>query len=266
MHQRLIKIKVSGNENDGYTVSCSLKYKENSVWNGSALQSYLNNYYIEYVPFEYKYPVDAETNKAELPNIYLMYNVCLYNGRYSPDDYIAIDTSEVTDDTEVNVFIVETAETYSSNILEANPDLIQKDSNGNEIVDVLYNTNVTDNLVQRNSVRVHIAAVANSKLSNLSVYHNFDVDLNDDLNKKNEVLYYSDADANLFAGIIDNNYIPLVNSSGDSVANFGSLDTAEQENRGLYEVKIWLIEGDDPSKIDTSSAPIMTGTKGGDES
>ena len=64
----------------------------------------------------------------------------------------------------------------------------------------------------------------------------------------------------------DTTLLPLVGSSS-SVAFFGSLNEAKQESRGLYEIKVWMMEGDDPSLIDiNTSVPIMTATKGGNES
>lgn len=273
---RLITVKVSGSADTGYKVTCSLKYHDNCEWKTS-IANELANYYIEYVPFEFNYPVDEKTNVATLPNIYLMYNVCLYNGLFSKDDYIAIDTSDVTDDTKVKFFIVETAETYSQNVIDANSDLVKTDATGNTIRPTLYNNNVTADAVKREDVAIHIAAVKDSNLQNLSVYHNFDIEENADYNSKNSDILYSNMSTGLFnSDFLSTRYVPLVQykASGidyvidydKSVANFDTLDGAEQESRGLYDIKVWMVEGDNIDAVDTSVPPLMTGTKGGDES
>lgn len=272
---RLITVKVTGSEDSGYKVTCSLKYRDNCEWKPS-LKSEMDDYYIEYVPFEFNYPVDTNTNKATLPNIYLMYNVCVYNGLFSADDYVAIDTKGVTDDTKVNLFIVETAETYSDNIIQANADIVSTDAAGDPIRPTLYNNNLTADYVQRKDVAVHLAAAKGSDLQNLSVYHNFDIDGRSSTNnEKSNRVYYKASDADLFNfDFSATDYVPLVtyNAAGSkidythSVANFEHLDKAEQETRGLYDIKVWMVKGDDIDAVDTSKPPVMTGTKGGNES
>ncbi len=272
---RLITVKVSGREDSGYKVRCSLKYRDNCEWKPS-LKSEMDDYYIEYVPFEFEYPVDPNTNKATLPNIYLMYNVCVYNGLFSADDYVAIDTKGVTDNTKVNFFIVETAETYSDNIINANEDIVSKDAAGDPIRPTLYNNNLTTDYVQRKDVAIHLAAAQGSNLQNLSVYHNFDIDGRSSTNnEKNNVVHYRADDDDLFNfDFSSTDYVPLVtyNAGGstikysESVANFGHLDQAEQETRGLFDIKVWMVKGDNLDDVDTSKPPIMTGTKGGNES
>ncbi len=263
---RKIILKVSGSETKGYTVTCGLVYHDNST--NSTVQSALANYNIEYMPFEYNYPIDPTTKKAVLPNIYLMYNVCLYNGRFSSDDYIVFDTTEMEDDTPINCFVVQTAEKYSTNLAEANPDL--------DASKTLYNNQLTTDAVVRNDINIHMVAVKGSKLSNLYVYHNFDNGSpNMDANKKNEKLLYRNTDAGLFDSTLPTTeYVPLVSyqpgtgspDPSSSAAAVGSLDSATAENRGLYQVKLWMAESDNIDDVDTSANPVMTATKGGDES
>ena len=272
---RLITVKVTGDKTTGYKVTCSLKYRDNCEWRPS-LKSEMNNYYIQYVPFEFNYPVDANTGVATLPNIYLMYNVCVYNGLFSADDYVAIDTKGVTDDTKVNLFIVETAESYSDNIINANEDIVDKDASGSPIRPTLYNNNLTADYVQRQDVAVHLAATKGSNLQNLSVYHNFDIDGRTSTNnKKSSTVYYKASDSDLFNfDFSSTDYIPLVtyNAAGStidytkSVAKFGHLDSAEQETRGLFDIKVWMVKSDNIDDVDTTQPPVMTGTKGGNES
>ena len=263
---RIITVKVSGSEDSGYKVTCNLKYYDNCESN-SNLQSLLKDYSIEYNPFEYEYPVDPETKVATLPNIYLMYNVCIYNGQYVSDDYIAIDTSGVTDDTKVNLFVVETAETYSDNVVVANPELVEWVGDTVTKRPVLYNTSVLAGDEDRRNVKIHMAAAKGSTLSNINIYHNFDTLGSTNNNRKNEaILYKDDALDSIFNS---NDYLPLESHSGGSkdvnasVADFNSLDAAKEENRGLYEIRLWIQQGD---TVDTTVTPTITATKGGNES
>lgn len=265
--RRLITVKVSGSSKKGYKVECNLKYHDNCESN-SNLRNALSDYYIEYKPFEFNYPVDAEKGYATLPNIYLMYNVCLYNGQYVTDDYIAIDTEEVEDDTKVNFFVVETAETYSSKVIEANKDLVTTDGAGNVYSPILYNKNVQAGAENRDDVKIHMVATKKSKLENLSVYQNFDISINTDINAKNEKILYKSMDV-FDSNLSSADYSPLVTYGThgvipeQSVANFEALNGAQEESRGLYEIKIWIQQG---NTVDTSVNPTMTGTKGGNES
>ncbi|MBO5087897.1 MAG: prepilin-type N-terminal cleavage/methylation domain-containing protein [Lachnospiraceae bacterium] len=270
--KRLITINISGNETTGYHVSCGLTYNDsgdslNKLFDDDTeSQAKANNVkatfrtdYIKYKPFEFSYSPDPVTKKATLPNIYLMYNTCLYNNTLVENDYIAINnTIPESDPAKVNVFIVETAEGYSSNLTTANT----SDAFPVSTTATLYNNPGADaaNDLTRGEVKVHIGAVSGSELKNVSVYHNF----NQSSRTSHELRYTAtDFTSQL---VHDTTLLPLVGSSS-SVAFFGSLNEAKQESRGLYEIKVWMMEGDDPSLIDiNTSVPIMTATKGGNES
>lgn len=273
---RIITVKVSGSAQTGYKVACNLTYEDD---NSMLKDANGNQMTIQYNPFEFNYPVDDEKGYATLPNIYLMYNVCLYNGKFVDDDYIAIDTSEVTDDTKINFFVVETAESYSDNVALSNDGLVQKDADGNITSrPTLYNKNVEAGADTRQDVKIHLVAQGGSDLKNLSVYHNFDkggYNLNTP-NAKNHDVLYSSSDMGImdsFLTKVGRSYVPLVKytfSGGatvkdvdNSVANIGSLNTAQEESRGLYDIKIWINKGD---TVDTTVNPTLTGTKGGNES
>ncbi len=273
---RIITVKVSGSERTGYNVLCKLTYEDD---NGMLKDANGNQMTIEYQPFEFNYPVDDETGIATLPNIYLMYNVCLYNGKFVDDDYIAIDTSEVTDDTKINFFVVETAESYSDNVALSNDGLVVKDADGNIVSrPTLYNKNVEAGADTRTDVKVHLVAQDGSNLKNLSVYHNFDKGgYNQNTpNKKNHYVLFSSTDMGTIDSFLTAGaraYVPLVKytySAGatvkdvnNSVANIGALNDAQEEARGLYDIKIWINKGD---TVDTTVNPTLTGTKGGNES
>jgi prepilin-type N-terminal cleavage/methylation domain-containing protein len=127
---RVIEIAVK-NVGDDYTVTCTLKYDENStvvlkdgVYAGRKLSDYLDP--IEYVPYE-------QTFTGSLPNIYLMYNPCLYNSNYMKNDYILLDTSGLKASTitggelpKVNLFVVETAESYSDETYTSYVDVMKE--------------------------------------------------------------------------------------------------------------------------------------------
>lgn len=259
---RLITIKVSGSLKKGYDVICKLTYHDNGESRPS-IRDGLMNYKIEYVPFQYHY-----NPGTELPNIYVMYNACLYNGQFSKDDYIAFDTSEMEDDTDINCFIVETAEKYSETLAEANEGLVDNTS-------TLYNDNRNTDRT-RDEVSIHMVATSGSNLRNLRIYNNFDLDGSSvGINKKNKDILYKDSDTRLLDGLSSlssETYVPLVKNNAlggidtdKSVFEIGGLNAANQETRGLYEVKLWIEEGDSDN-VDTSGNPVMTATKGGDES
>lgn len=331
---RKIIIKVSGSYKRGYTVSCTLEYRDNSETRSEVKRQLdAEDYKISYTPFTYNYPAGED-----LPNIYLMYNCCLYNNRYSKDDYIVFDTSELDKDyasegstelidvnetsdeahvTNVRCFIIQTAEKFSSKLVESNEDSRFTDDDGNVEVglnesQIMYNSNVIRGNILRSDVRIHMVATKASKLNHLSVYYNFDIPTDDykqDIdasketernsrlsasdynNKKSKNVYYTDKNNNIWSsGLASGQYKPLIAytvdpGTGDAVvdkqqslADFKPLDYANEESRGLYEVRLWVVKGDvDPDTIETNkknddgtdnanySDPILTATKGGNE-
>lgn len=275
---RLTTIEVSGSKTKGYTVKCVLDYIDDNRMLGT-------DNYIQYVPY-------AKTFDKELPNIYLMYNPCYYNTDYSSDDYIMVDTSglEDTDKPDVNIFLVEIAKQYSDNII--NSGMLGAEEEGK----ILYN-DTTFNGGERENVKIHMVAAqkGTTDLSNIHVYHNIgdneDGVGNPKRNEKSAIgnFWYKlnsaitedernngvnpavDSKLNLFKDKLNEGVagakmgiIPLVSGvSGD--AEVGPLNAATEENRSLYQVKIWLKE-ESEGPIDTSvDLPILQGTKGGNE-
>lgn len=283
---RMITIEVSGNSTKGYTVRAILDYMDLS----GRLSSSDNH--VQYIPY-------AKTFESKLPNIYLMYNPGYYNTDYNKNDYIAIDTSGLEDsNTYVNLFLVEIASTYSQDIVDSGSLKAGQES------DVLYNTDVK-NAGYREDTKIHLVAAkkassGNTFLNKIRVYHNIGDNTEEDgsskRNQKSSIynLWYKASaaltDDERTAGVgeavdgqvvnfldvlnagLDSSekksYVPLT-TSGSNQATVASLNTATEESRGLYEVKIWLEEADDPSitDIDTTAVmPILQGTKGGNES
>ena len=292
---RQIIISVSGSEDKGYKVTCSLDYKDNGgTPNMADVKKKLDaeNFHIEYTPFEFEYKPEKVVKRTDengkivnktvavLPNIYLMYNVCLYNDRYSPDDYIVFDTSGMEDNTSINCYIVQTAERYSTNLTNANDNLkalnnaMQANEDAGMSNSKLYNNKTKgEGVSKREDVKIHLVAKKGSKLDNLSVYHNFDISgTNTDVNRKSSKVYYNSIQTSPLGSLSGSNYVPLVsyNASGDiintdSVRNFDSLNKAQEESRGLYRVSIWVEKGKNFDSIDTTKSPTMSATKGGDE-
>lgn len=280
---RLTTIEVSGDETTGYTVRCLLDYFDNnSILKGDN--------HIQYVPY-------ASTFSSELPNIYLMYNPCVYNNNYSSDDYIILDTSGLKSSTqEVNVFVVEVAYTFSENIREANS---LTDAQKNR---PLYN-DVAAGGTSRNDVNIHMVAATKRTtgstdfLNQIHIYHNIGDNENADASpkinsksSKNKFWYKADAaittdeksagikasmDTTLGALMDKLNdglpagdqrvIVPLVPGGTGNTATVGLLNTAEEESRGLYQVKIWLKQASEGEIDSSSELPILQGTKGGNE-
>lgn len=228
----LVKVeKIAGK----YNVSCTLRYKDNSriEYIGGNMSDDLNDHWIEYVPYSKQFD--------ELPNIYLMYNPCIYNGVYSDNDYIVLDTDGI-DDTEVNLFVVETAEKYSDNAKLAIDGMEDNDKKNYSMKDTtLYPRKLSGK--ERSEVLVHILSSSTTKQENVNIYHNID--------GKNTLK-------------TDQGYESYVALDNNKV-HIDTLDKAEQETRGLYTIDVWMKEGD-LSDIDIANDdPILEATKGGNE-
>lgn len=276
---RLMTIEVSGSESKGYTVRCLLDYIDDNTMLGT-------DNHIQYVPY-------AKTFDKELPNIYLMYNPCYYNTDYSADDYIMVDTSGLENQPDVNIFLVEIAKKYSYNIINSKTVVGEEEK-------ILYN-DTTSNGGEREYVKIHMVATTQgsagtSDLSNIHVYHNIgdneDEEGNSKRNEKSAIgnFWYKlnsaitedersngvegavDSKINLFLDKLNEGvaasakkYIRPLVSGSSSDAEVASLNAATEENRSLYQVKIWLKE-ESEGAIDTSvDLPILQGTKGGNE-
>jgi hypothetical protein len=255
---------------------------------------YLTDNYKEVTAFD-------QTYTGSLPNIYLTYNPCFYNNGYAKDDYVAIDLTNMNDAAadmpDVNFYLVEISEQMSENLINSQA----TDADGNVITDkvtgsTIYNSN-TMNGVKRDDVRIHLVGAttdgSSSKLqNNLKVYHNigentetYEVTNSDGTteevtkdknNKKSDIsqLKYTSTD-----GAIDetlNNFVTFKKTTKDVSGKdynvsyvlldesvLKTVDEDETKSRSLYQVKIWLQEGD---SVDTTKDPVLQGTKGGSKS
>lgn len=199
--KRQIIISVSGSKEKEYTVTCTLRYEDDSVYvlaNGKSMNTALKDNdqdVIEYIPYSKKF--------EKLPNIYLMYNVCLYNGDYVDNDYIVIDTTNLEDEEQktvftnganqtidttvpVNLFVIETASHYSKGVADTLVDIEKKTTSTDDEVasladayasKVLYDNRNTMTGESRDKTKIYFLAADKqklNKLSNVNVYHNFD--------------------------------------------------------------------------------------------
>lgn len=289
---RMMTIKVSGDKTNGYKVQCILDYyDESNNLSGT-------NHFVEYSPY-------GKIFKKGMPNIYVLYNPCHYNGNYSKDDYITIDTSELKDtQEEVKVFLVEVASTYSQAIVDSGAiDAANSaDDKSSAVFDenqTLYNTTYGNFGHDRDSVKVHVGALvcnngSTSPITKLHLYSNIgdntkdimDEDGNittvDKRNKKTDSskFLYSNTDGcvntmfnSLISFMYSNNtdshtlatFRPLTGQTNND-AVVGHLNDASEESRGMYNVKVYLKKASEGAIDTTSDLPILTGTKGGNES
>ena len=225
--KRNIEIQVSGDDTNGYTVKCVLGYSDDcsvtSSLSGTPISNMVGTLY--YVPYVQKF--------EKLPNIYLMYNSCVYNGKYA-DDMIELDISGLTNKQDVNLFVVATAEDYQSDVKTAasQEGITLKN-------DKLYRPVAG---MDRGSQSVKFIGRGTDADKFLHVYHNIG-----DLNKGVTV-----------SGMPNASY-----SNGD-FCEVGSLNDA-QNSRGLYKVKVWMQKTSAGAIDMTNDSPVLQGTRGGDE-
>lgn len=273
---RVIEVSVK-DENVGgvtkYTVTCKLRYKENStvilkdgIYAGKSLSSYLTP--IEYVPFE-------RTYEGTLPNIYLMYNPCLYNSNYMDTDYVLVDTSNLSSDTDVNLFLVETAEMYSKATVDGLVEVYKEtyeeehgDAPSDDEIAAIKQKYEQQYLINESTIRDRSSVNINLMAKNddkVKVYHNFDAEESTEVNKKNTVkdninkTPSGKIDAVMTAGysfIDDSRILPLSSAVSSAAA--------------LYDVDIYI--SDEPFNSTTYSGfvtelagkkAIISGSKGG---
>ena len=225
---RTITIKVEGNAVKGFEVSCGLEYKDSGIAKT-----------LSYLPYNKHF--------KKLPNIYFMYNVGVYNDNYM-NDKIEYDLSGLTDlgaKDKVNIYVIQTAEDYTTLINPDTDDFYTGQEDGENIIDVSIPDSVKKNrknakdqnkgLYKSPSVgdRTGKVEMAASKTANvtdhLKIYHNID-----SLN-------------------CDATIAPLVNN----------LDKAESQKWSRYSIRVWIQEGDNVNKDD--KFVVLEGTRGGGE-
>lgn len=265
---RIINIAISGNDSHGYDVVCTLYYSDNCSEGSSEAGKTIGKVVgmVDYTPYSQHF--------KKLPNIYLMYNVGVYNGQYT-NDYITFDLSGVDENTKVNAFVIETASGYSDDVVSTNSaageDWLKGDSTG------LYRK---ASGTTRDGVTIGMSVVANgltdTKLNNFHVYHNMVAPSRADYNtdseynaalvewnkhKKNIDVVYNQTVANTIQSLFNNPASHVYKE----LTNVGSLNQAQDGNRGLYEIKVWMQEGDKSAATLKAGNPVLQGTRGGGE-
>lgn len=239
---RGVKVSMSGSKATGFTVECELSYMEAGR-------------YIIYKPYK-------QTFENTVPNIYIMYNSGVYNN-LSTVDTIEFDLSGITSydgfgkKERINAFIIRTSDDYT-NIIDdfQNSDGTFDDSRFSELTDVLsekLKNDITDNKNngsgstklykesssggRNNNVTVRGASAVSEK--RFKVYHN---------------LFYTDASGTNQS---------LVTIGNNMTNNIESIDNAQEETWNIYNVKVWIQQGD--SVTDSAEMITLQGTRGGGE-
>lgn len=281
---RLMTIKISGSKSAGYNIKCILDYYDPADELGADSE----DHYLEYYPYGQNY-------EKKIPNIYINYNPCHYNGNYATDDYVAVDISDLENKKEdINIFLVEVTTKYSQNIVDADTitAVNSADPESDAVFDndqVLFNESFEWSGHERKDTTVHLGSVTGSKcdLNKVHLFTNIGDNLNDDNSDKRNLktdmshFEHNKIPAGTFRDLIfvmiDNNkenvtsgFVGQMTSDNhpEDFAEVGFLHDATEEARGMYKVKVYLKKktsaGD---KIDpTKDKPILEGTKGGNES
>ncbi len=239
---REVNVKMTGNKSSGFEVSCTITYTESGKT-------------IAYEPYRQSF-------KNGVPNIYLMYNAGVYND-LDTNDSIKFDLSGVSfsgfgDKERINAFIIRTSENYADIIdnfkksdgtydnarfnelktkliSEKLKNDISNEANGSSSKK-LYKKSSSGN---RNNKVTIVGGSSTVSKDRFRVYHN---------------LFYTDASGNLKS---------LVTKDASIANNVYSIDNAHEEVWSIYNVKIWIQEGD--SVNDDDKMVTLQGTRGGGE-
>lgn len=275
--RREIEIAVKGKESDGYDVTCTLHYTD-----GCSLASSVDGKSIREVVGNLEYVVYSKHFKT-LPNIYLMYNMGVYNNKYMLD-YITYNLSGLTyENKDVNIFVMETAAKYSADVqdeIETSGGYSSEITAANDRVKTgssyLYRNAVSGT---RDSIKVSMA-VLNSSLSegkreHLHIYHNILAPAKKDYastaeytaaltewnkHKKSNRIAYDDA-----AATEVKTWFGSTTRKYEKVRHVDNLNSALSDLRGLYTVTVWMQQGDVTAAALKTTSPVLQGTKGGGE-
>ena len=289
--KRIVTVKIETTAAGKYLVSCVMDYWDYSIYLTDDQRHIQRGFYGK--EFD------------SLTNVYLMYNPFFYNGGYSSDDYIVIDRTglkdvpqkdsegneikdSVTGETvyeDVNVFVIETANTASDDVINAKSITSSTEETSEAATtevskSILYRNDISNGSTREN-VKVHILTATKGNrgiLGNLNIYHNFGTD------RTNKNYYCSEKNVDTSMNTAYSTVYPgksLVAPWEDDTytqdtgkdAYVAGLGEAGKEQRSLYNVKIWVKEAVDKSPtsatvdINTKTdEPILEGTMGGSES
>lgn len=156
-----------------YTVQCIVEYTDNTNVGviKSEYQNAANKLNVYRPTTVYGDGVVYEQSFDDtLPPIYLLYVPAIYDGRYVDTDEITIDTSGISDDDKVSLYIFETA---ADNAITKYSDIISEVF-GKDASKLVYSSASTGGSAAGVSTRVNLATGTHT--TNLNVYANFNVD------------------------------------------------------------------------------------------
>lgn len=246
---REVTVKVSGSKASGFTVECEITYTDKDN-----ISSWRSGKTITYKPYKQEF-------KNCVPNIYLMYNAGVYNNKDTKDS-IKFDLSGITtfagfgEKERINAFIIRTSEDYA--------DIIDnfKKSDGtfdntrfNELTDLLSDklkNDIKNEADGTSSKKLYKGSSSGNRNNNVTIKGGSSV--SKDRFRVYHNLFYKDASGTL---------VSLVTKDANIANNVDSIDNAHEEVWSIYNVKIWIQEGDSVNSDD--NMVTLQGTRGGGE-
>ncbi len=243
--ERNVNIKMSGSKAAGFVVVCKITYKESGKT-------------ITYEPYNQKF--------TNIPNIYLMYNAGVYNNLDTEDsityDLTGVNFSDFKSNERINAFIIRTSEDYGDIIEDfKNDDDTYDDDRFSELTNLLSEKLKSD--ISGNKQDIELNGTSNKKLyrESSSGNRNHMVTINggaasisSDYFRLYNNLYYKNSDGNKQS---------LVNVGSNISDNLDDIENAHEEVWSIYNVRVWIQEGD---TVDTSDNMVtLQGTRGGGE-
>ena len=274
MGSRVINISVSGNKSTGYDVICTVYYSDNCSILATSSKTIGKE--IGMVEYEtYRKHFDS------LSNIYLMYNVGVYNGKYTKD-YITYDLSCLDDKSKINAFVVQTASDYSTDVVDTNTkksanwlkgapadtDVLYREADNGKRDDAALGVSVGMALLSKN--------LNDDKKQNFNVYYNMIAPSENDYasqadyeaavakwktHAKNTAVNYDAATAQAVGALFNNSSDHVY----EQIPNAGGMNQVQKDTRGLYSIKIYIQKGDVTAENLMKGDPILQGTRGGGE-
>lgn len=226
--RRIIKVRVDKNVTlGGYDITCDVDYFDSSGVGP-----------VSYTPYTKHFD--------ELTNIYVMYNVSVYNKMYTTD-YLTFDLSGVDSDDKVNAFVIQTAENYSDNLTTTNAQM------GSNMIPDHGTTLYHGTSSSRGTCHLNFA-VRGGDVDKINIYHNML-----DGTTYSGAPTYGDATNNALVGFYG------ASSSYATPSKVEYLDKALEDFRGIYDITVYMKRGivDDATLKD--SGAVLRGTRGGSE-
>ncbi len=251
---KIIRISIEKNTDDEYVVSCNVEY-----------QDAITDYTVD--PISYNVYNHKFKNK---PDIYLMFNQCMYNGLYA-DDNIIIDNSKLNNE-DVKVYVIGTYGTSGGG--EVAQDTDGNDITGNKVYEILGEeapnaTKVGDDYVEADLVKKSKDGYYPYDKDSTGSNYRFKVYINTtyDSNQERLKVYVSDSlddRYDLFARFNDQEIITNILASGSNIAMEAGVVNKMSEEKRLSETgSLFTIHVSLSSNDSQGSRVTLNGTKGG---